>query len=275
MQAGRLIPFAAICWCAARAALADAPVQIPIQVSDNFPVLTVKIAGMDVPVVFDSGDQSTLVLQRDVLYQTKAVPTGAATQQRFVKGKVVQSMQYRLPRVQIGDVVFTNVVGREDVHDPDYQPADVGQKGFLGTGLLKSYVVAIDYPRRTMALIPRADTRAMAQCQGTAAPFSPAWHGEPVTEAETDFGRVALWWNTGAPVSVISRSFLQSSRPHVSAGGVTSQRFILGGSNFGPWRFEVWDVSLPSGFNGFVGYDFFSQHVVCLDFPGRRVVIPH
>jgi hypothetical protein len=41
---------------------------------------------------------------------------------------------------------------------------------------------------------------------------------------------------------------------------------ILGGNDFGPWRFEVWDISLP-GFDGFIGHDFFAKHVVCIDFP--------
>ena len=52
-----------------------------------------------------------------------------------------------------------------------------------------------------------------------------------------------------------------------------SDRLGLGGSEFGPWSFEVVDFALPPGFEGFIGYDFFAQHVVCMDFPGRRVLV--
>jgi len=52
-----------------------------------------------------------------------------------------------------------------------------------------------------------------------------------------------------------------------------SKQFSLGGVDFGPWRFDVWDMSLPAGFDGFIGYNFFARHIVCIDFPGRRIVI--
>lgn len=53
---------------------------------------------------------------------------------------------------------------------------------------------------------------------------------------------------------------------------VISKRFILGGTDFGPWRFAVWPMSLPTGFSGFIGYDF-SRHIVCFDFPDGEVLI--
>jgi len=73
---------------------------------------------------------------------------------------------------------------------------------------------------------------------------------------------------------VLSRRFVQTAHPHLLANSLTTKQLLLGGTNFGPVQFQIWDLSLPPGFDGFVGYDFFAQHVVCLDFPRSRVVLP-
>jgi hypothetical protein len=256
------------------AAAAAHPTVVPLQLRDHAPLLMARIDGVDVALVFDSGDQSTLALQASVLQKIKAVPTGDSSEQHYVKGDPVRTAEYRLTRLEVGAAVFSDFVGRADMHAPSYPANDVGQKGFLGTGLLKSYEVVLDYRHRTLSLIPRAQGEgASAQCQGTSVPFSPEWHGEPVTSTDTDLGPVTLWWDTGAPTSGLTRRFVQQMRPGLQLDKVTSRRFMLGSADFGPWKFPVWDVSPPPGFNGFVGYDFFAGHVVCFDFPGRRVVI--
>ena len=52
-----------------------------------------------------------------------------------------------------------------------------------------------------------------------------------------------------------------------------SKRLVFGGTDFGPLQLEVADLALPPGFDGFIGYNFFAKHVVCLDFPGNRLLI--
>lgn len=255
-------------------AAASSPVVIPFKIRGHFPIVVAKIDGIDVPLQFDSGDQSTVALQQSILDQIKAVPTGESSEQRYARGKEVQSPKFRVPRIQIGRAVFTDIIGRLDIHDPSYPATDIGQKGFLGTGLFKSYEVVLDYPHRTMTLVPRINgERPSKSCQGTVVPFSPEWHGEPVTQTDTDLGKVTLWWDTGAPTSVLSKRLAREARPHLAEDTVMSKQFSLGGVDFGPWRFDVWDMSLPAGFDGFIGYNFFARHIVCIDFPGRRIVI--
>lgn len=247
--------------------------KIPIELRESFPLLVATVDGMDVPLQFDLGDGSPLVLQQSVLDHIKAVPTGESSKFQDAKGNVIESPMFKVARLQIGTAVFTDVVARLDVHDPSYQAAQIGQKGFLGTALLKSYEVVLDYPHRTMTLVPRVSSESSSgTCKGTVVPFSPKWHGEPVTEADTDLGRVMLWWDTGAPTSVLGRTFAQEVRSQPSGDTITTKRFTLGGTDFGPWQFEMWDVTLP-GFDGFIGYNFFASHVVCIDFPGNRLVI--
>jgi len=57
-----------------------------------------------------------------------------------------------------------------------------------------------------------------------------------------------------------------------TSDSLDTEKFVLGGRDFGPWRFEVWDITLP-GFDGFIGHDFLAKEVVCIDFPGNRLAI--
>ena len=93
------------------------------------------------------------------------------------------------------------------------------------------------------------------------------------TEANIDLGQLTVWWDTGAPVSMLSKRFTEAARSQQPVGTMVSKRLMLGGADFGPLQFEIEDLSLPPGFDGFVGYNFFAHHIVCLDFLGNRLLI--
>lgn len=251
----------------------EPPITIPIELRDNFPFLVANVDGIDVRLKFDLGSSSALLLQQSIVDRIKAVATGERSKFQGIDG-VFESPRFKVSRIRIGSVAFTDVTTTLDAPRPGYDPGTFAQ-GFLGTGLLKSYQVVLDYPQRTMTLVPRSKEGVSGSCTGTVVPFSqssPKWRGEPVTEAQTDFGPVILWWDTGAPLSALRKS-LTRERSQSTEDTATTTRFTLGHRDFGPWQFGLWDMSLP-GFDGFIGYDFFAKHVVCIDFPGNRVVIP-
>ncbi len=244
---------------------------VPLTLRDNFAVVVVEINGKHVPLVLDTGNSVSVSLTKEAMERSGAIPLGDASKGMDVKGNLIESPRYKLARVQIGTAVFTDVIAELDVHDPSYQATQVGQEGFLGTELLKGYNVMLDYPHRRMTLMSTANPSA--DCDGVAVPFSPAWKGEPATEVVPDAGRLVVWWDTGTPLSVLSRRYVQQTSWDVQQETVTSNKLLIGGVDFGPWPFEVWDVSLPPGFNGFIGYDFFASHIVCMDFPEKKLVI--
>jgi hypothetical protein len=49
------------------AAAADGPVTVPMKIVDNFPVITARIDGQDVPLMFDLGSDSSLALPKEAL----------------------------------------------------------------------------------------------------------------------------------------------------------------------------------------------------------------
>lgn len=253
---------------------ASPQIVVPLKLSHHLAIVVAKIDGTDVPLLLDSGDQSPLALRQSVLDQIKAVPTSQSFSGQDVKG-IFEAPKYRVSQIQIGQASFSDIIARLDVHSPSNRPVDLGQEGLLGTGLFKSYKVVIDYSHRTMVLV--MDGRASTLCRGTAVPFSPLPPNnqprEPLTEAETDIGPVTLWWDTGAQISALSKRFVEQVHAKLKDDSLTTSRLNLGGTDFGPWRFETMDISLPPFFNGFVGYDFFARHVVCFDFPNKQLRI--
>lgn len=243
--------------------------EIPITLQNDLaPILTVEIGDTRVRLRFDLGDRTPLVLQKSVLDAAHAVPTGTYANAIGLDGPF-KAPFYKVARVQLGTAVFTDVVARLDMPRRGYVP-DKKTQGYIGTALLKPYRIVIDYPHRVLTLLRGEGQSAL--CRGTRVPFdlsSPMWRGEPMTAAQTDFGRVLLAWDTGSFTSVIRKAAV----PSAHLGPVTTEKLILGGRNFGPRQLRVFDVSLP-GFDGFIGNDFFDQNVVCVDFPDNELRLP-
>ena len=253
---------------------ADSPVIVPIELRNHTSIVVATIEGQGVPLVFDLGDQTAVKLDQSVLDRIKAVPTGKSTKEVGLKGHVIEIPTYTVPLMRIGTAEFRNVIAQLSKYDPTYTPGKIGDQGALGTGLFKSYEVVFNYPNKTLTLVQRADGSPTSQsCHGSPVPFSPEWHGEAVTPIDTDLGQLTVWWDTGTTTSVLSKRFVHRVRPNLTKDALITQRLMIGTKNFGPMKFEIWEMALPPGFDGFMGYSFFARHVVCVDYPGKQVLI--
>jgi hypothetical protein len=258
-------------------ALAGPEIVLPLKLAGHFPIVMAKVDGLDVPLIFGTGDSPAVVLQQSVLDHIKAAsaPPDATSMGLDVKGNLLHFRKFRVSHLQLGDAAFTDVIAQLDVHAPNNQLPDVGQKGLLGTGLLKPYKVVLDYRHLTMTLVPAgADDIQTGLCRGTSVPFavtpSPS---EPFTKVDTDVGQLTLAWDTASGWSFVSQKIIQRGLVPSSNEDVTTKRLVLGGTDFGPWQFKWMEMSLPPFFDGSIGYDFFLRHVVCIDFPGKRVLV--
>lgn len=242
--------------------------SIALELRDpNAPVLIAGFGTLSVRLWIDLGDRTPLTLQKSVLDAIHAVPTGKTVRLQGMDGEY-EVATYTVPQVRIGDAVFTDVIANLDAPRDGYLVSPT-EGGSLGSGLLKAYAVVLDYPHRRMVLLPGSSAAHDSLCRGTVVKFSvrsPAWKGEAVTDADTDFGRVTLWWDTGAQATMLLPAVTHAT------DRLISRRFMLGGRNFGPWSFGVIDAPLP-GFDGAVGDDFFKAHRVCVDYPRSSVVI--
>lgn len=114
------------CGCNCYGAFAQEDVGGPVntvalELHDNLaPVLIAKLGGIEVPLQFDLGDRNELVLQRSVLDAINAAPTGESIKQQGTDG-VFEVPTYKVPRVQIGDIIFTDVTARLDAPRAGYE----------------------------------------------------------------------------------------------------------------------------------------------------------
>jgi hypothetical protein len=252
-------------------AVAGNSTRVPLELQGTrAPILVVRIGGIPVRLRFDTGDPEQLVLQKAILSRVHATAIGKTARMQGIDGTFKTSF-FRVAHVEIGGIPYNNVIATEDVARKGYAP-DRDTGGWLGTGLLKAFQVIIDLPDHNMTLISEAAAVQSGLCTGAALPFvpdGPRWHDEPLTDISTGIGRVALWWDTGAFTSVLRKEMVKDS-----GRKTLTTRLHFGGQDFGPWAFKLWgNMNLP-GFDGFIGDDFFSKHVVCVDFPARRVVVP-
>jgi hypothetical protein len=269
--AGLIVPGLCFAQAAAGANTPDGTV-IPLRIRENFPLVDVRIGDQKVTLLFDTGDSRGILLDQSVIDRAHARPTGASSKVVDVKGNVIETPQYRIPRLQIGSIELKTSSRNSKFTIPRTCPINTGSRVFWGR-IPQALPGRDRLPARPAVPVQARQFRAGAECRGTPVPFAGQWNGEPVTEVETDLGRIVLWWDTGTPLSILTTRIAQPTWPEVKEGPVTSRRLWVGGKDFGPWTFEVVNLTLPPGFEGFLGHDFYAKHVVCMDFPNKKLLV--
>ena len=95
-----------------------------------------------------------------------------------------------------------------------------------------------------------------------------------LTMAKTEIGDIRFVWDTGAVPNIILKSRADGENLELSdRNTVTLNQIAFGEHEFGPIEFKVWDFPITPPFDGFIGHEFFKNHIVCVDFPGDRLLI--
>lgn len=258
---------------------AEAPqvTTIPIKIVGTSPIIKVRVNGMPINVHFDIGRSSNLSLFPSVLDKIDKVPIGESAGGMSMDGPTGKKPIYEVELVQVGEANFADVTIGEDFHDAEFQAnfiATRGAYGFAGTGLFKDRKIVIDYQRRELTIItPNIPPERQSACRGTVVPLISGLDWGLVSRAKTEIGDILFVWDTGAPGSVIFKRRTDAANLNLPEyDGLTLNQLSFDEHEFGPMEFFVRDFAGPP-FDGFIGYDFFVNHVVCVDFPGNRLLI--
>lgn len=234
---------------------------IPLEIVNDFPVVGVEIGGQTLPVSFDLGGDDTIELTAAALSRIEVRYLQERHTWMDAKGHTLEARKFVIPELRIGSAVFRDVEGHEDAEAPDWPKIRAGQ-GRMGRSLFTSHRLELDYRRKTL--------RLDSACAGHRVAFDPAWEGEPVSKATTDIGDLTFVWDTGAPMSFVQASLARKIDSGVAPhGSVVTKTLALSGKDFGPLSLRAMEFVQPEGIDGFIGYDFFAKHTVCVDFPGR------
>ncbi len=252
---------------------------VSIRLVDTDPVIEVKINGSPIDVQFDIGTEATLAIFPGQLESIAKRRIGTASGGLSMSGPLGERPVYEVDLIEIGDIQITNARIVEDYHDSEYREwfsSRLDAYGFLGRGLLGRYRVVIDYSNRALTLIsPAAQPEQQAACTGTELPLVQGQDWGLVSKAETEIGELVLVWDTGTPASgVLKRRTDLAGLDYEDEETLLVEQFDINGHNFGPMELEVWDWRENSPpFDGFIGYDFFADNVVCVDFPDHRIFV--
>lgn len=254
------------------------PVQVPFRlVGPSSPLVTIRIHDHDVPLELDIGDASALVLHPAVLSELNTTPTGESYKGYGMEGKVIEEPIVKVDRVEMGGIVFSDVSIHRDGHDDAFrarQLAERGTQGYIGASFFKGYELVLDYRRRRITLIPNgAQPASLRSCRGQIIPLERSVNWGLVSRVNTDMGDMLFVWDTGSPGLVMIKANAQAEHLDTAHGPLTFKHFRMNGREFGPLQFDIWDFPAPPGMAGFLGYNFFRDHVVCIDFPRNRILV--
>lgn len=252
-------------------------VTVPLKLVGDDPLIDIRVNGVAVTVQFDIGISANLSLFPSILEQIDKTPNGESIGGMTPYGPTGKTAIYQVDLVQIGDISFTDVTIGQDFHDAAFQAdfiAGKGAHGFAGRGLFLDRKIVIDYQRQELTIVtPDVPAKQQPSCRGREIPLITGRDWGVATKAKTEIGDIVFVWDTGAPANIIFKKRTDAANLNLPEyDALTLDQLSFGGHEFGPANFYVRDFEGPP-FDGFIGYAFFVDHVVCIDFPGDRLLI--
>ncbi len=252
---------------------------VPIRLVEGDPLLEVRVNGTPVDVQFDIGNGTTLAVFPSHLGPLAKKQVGIQTSGMSMSGPTGERPIYEVDLIELGDLKFRNARVVEDYHDDEYREwfsSSLDAYGFIGRGLFERFKVVIDVPDRKLTIIsPDAPSEQQSACKGLELPLFQGQDWGLVSKAATDIGELVLVWDTGTPTTgILKRRIDVDDLGYTDGDTLSVEQFNISGHELGPQMFEVWDWSDNAPpFDGFIGFDFFSEYVVCIDFPNNRIFV--
>jgi hypothetical protein len=236
------------------------PIRIPFETNDTgLPTVVVKIDSVPVTLFLDYGGYAELAVKTEALGPTSVRFTGDVQKSRDAQGHEHVSRKFIAQTLSIGAGSWRDVSGTELPASPAFR---FPQSGYLGFGLMKSYLAVFDYPRNELRLYPPGDRRALnKECGSSTFPISVV-DGVTQTTVNTAFGERTFQFDTGSNMDLLRPAAVPGEPPKPGTQ-IDVRAFQLGGST-ADRSFLVIPYQAPD-VDGVLGRPFFSGHVVCLD----------
>jgi hypothetical protein len=235
---------------------------------NNMPSIEVNIQGKAYPVFVNLTAVVPLTLSKDILATIEKKPH-ETMQFMNEKGKTVEFPTFIISKINIGDLTFTDVI----VAESNGQCLDGYRVGEIGRPLLEKNNLMLDFPNSTVIACNSFDKlkRIGYRLEDmTQVPFEMEEQaGGIALPVLSDLGTIKLALFTGSAFSFIRSSFLKETETEKDSFGAyfTSSNFTMGGKNWGRQRLHLCDLPIElQEFNGGIGMDFLSEHIVYIDF---------
>jgi hypothetical protein len=190
------------------------------------------------------------------------------------KGNEIQGGRFVIKEMRLGDAVFHDVEGHVAIFDDSFPAPPLGNVGHVGEALVRPYKGAarLSWRDHDSALCRRSKC-GEGGVPGCNRPLRSEWEGSPVSTAKTSLGTLTFIWDTrcerfGHPSRHRGNPWRRAARHGDSHRRLRARRRRLRPARAARVRFQE-----PAGVDGFVGANFFADHVVCVDFPNKRFLV--
>ncbi len=255
-------------------------IRVPMEIVERMPVLDFRINDLDVRLTLDTGSGTTLTLYPQILDQLEKTTTGEIHESIGIEGVVMKNRVFEVSTVQLGDAVYTDVLVRQDDHTEKHRTDTIayrGTYGRVGRSLFDDGKLVIDYGNNELTIIPHAaPAEDQALCHGVELPLETDKEGMGLTtRVQTDIGELHVVWDTGFRGNVMLKRTTDAAGLSLQARDqFRTEKFAINGNDFGPVRMNVWELpALPPDLHALIGYWFFADKVVCVDFPRQRLFV--
>lgn len=275
-----LVLAVASCGSASSEKDAHRTLQIPMKLVKRTPVLVVAIGDKEVPLQLDLGSGTTLTLYPQIVDQLDAQATGKTHVSIGMEGIAMENPEYTVPTVKLGAATFSDLVVRKDDHSEQHRADTIeyrGTYGHVGRGLFDSGKLIVDYKNERITILPTdAPDEDQAACSGIEVPIETEKASLGLaTKVRTDIGELYAVWDTGAGGNIMLKRTTDAAGLSLNARDkFRTDTFEMNGHEFGPVRMNVWDVpAFPPDLHTLLGYWFFADKIVCIDFPRNRLLV--
>ncbi|HZZ93622.1 MAG TPA: hypothetical protein VFE23_13760 [Usitatibacter sp.] len=252
------------------AANGRAETTIPLEIRQGNVLARAAINRVPLKLVIDLGGLGSLSLKADAIARTGVAPLPATISQTDALGNTAERRTFNVSTLELGNGVFRDITA----HEVGGYAASGAGDGLIGRDFLKRFVVVFDYPSRVVTLYsPQERKAADRACGGDLVPTIPDPDGIIVSVATSDHGPLRMLWDTGASYSFVKAAV--AAQRHLPVQGETyrTRHFALGARDFGPLELVSLALKEPANVDGYIGYNFFASHVVCVDALGAQTLV--
>ena len=252
------------------------PVYFPICI--NAPVVKVNIEEQELLLALDLGSNAHLKLIGRALDQLKNKELVGVSRSTDIKGNRYEEPVYKIPYFRLGSLTVSDAVAGEENLFFIQEGSRVGKwhdhlriqdqinkiDGRIGGGLFSSfkYVCYFDMSRLIFCMGPSLDqiTNNYPVVDFMKGKFEVV-DGLICLNILTDRGMKKFMLDTGAQRSLIQKSSMDGKWVTVDLGRLGQRRFF------------AFDIPEQMPFDGILGFDFFEDYRMCLDFSNQTIYI--
>lgn len=247
--------------------IGGAATVIPIEIEGGTPVVVARVNGVALQLVVDSGG-GLLSLKSGAIKRVSAIPTESTRSVTDALGNKSMVAMFKINALELGNKTFRWIDADELGSYAKNSPGD----GIIGRKFLNQFIAVYDYASRKVTLYSSHERKAAERaCRGVQINTVPDDDEIIVSIASTDHQPMRMLWDTGATYSFVKKSFADEHALPVRGEFYTTERFGLGGHDFGQLELVALDIKAPVNVDGYVGGNFFSDHVVCIDPSMNRI----